>query len=93
MATDKYKELRNLIFNELGITKDDIRQWTKEAAFEAAERASRSVDVESLVKRNVESAVQKIVQPSYGQPSAAIKDQLRKAVAETLAERLTITSK
>ena len=93
MASDKYKELRNLIFNELGITKDDIRQWTKEAAMEAAERRARSLDIEDIVKENIVKIVRDIIQPRYGNPSREVKDQIAKAIAEVLEGKISITIK
>ncbi len=30
-SSDKYKEFRNFMVNELGITKEDIKAWTQEA--------------------------------------------------------------
>jgi hypothetical protein len=35
---DKYKMFTNFMYNELGITKDDIRDWVKEAVYEVAEK-------------------------------------------------------
>lgn len=92
MASEKYKEFRNLMFNELGITKDDIRQWAKEAAFEAAERQARSVNVEEIVDKKIADMVRKVIQPSYGQPSREMKQQIQKALAETIAKRITIST-
>jgi len=31
-----YKELKNLIFNELGITREDIKEWVREAVSDVA---------------------------------------------------------
>ena len=38
MVDDKYKMFRNFMFNELGITKEDIRDWIQEAVKEEAHR-------------------------------------------------------
>ena len=38
MADDKYKMFRNFMFNELGITTEDIRDWIQEAVQEEAHR-------------------------------------------------------
>ena len=38
MVDDKYKMFRNFMFNELGITKEDIRNWVQEAVREEAHR-------------------------------------------------------
>jgi len=37
MANDKYKMFKNYMYNELGITKEDIKNWVKEAVYEVAE--------------------------------------------------------
>lgn len=37
MSKDKYKAFTNYMHNELGISKEDIRTWTKEAVYEVAE--------------------------------------------------------
>ena len=38
MVNDKYKMFKNFMFNELGITKEDIRSWIQEAIEEEAHR-------------------------------------------------------
>lgn len=91
MATEKYKEFRNFMFNELGVTRDDVRQWAKEAVLEAAERRARSVDVERIVDRAIDAKVRAIIEPRYGQPSRVVQDQIRKAVADIIADRLKIS--
>ena len=37
MKNDKYIMFRNFLFNELDITRDDIKEWVKEAVYEVAE--------------------------------------------------------
>ena len=34
--SDKYRMFKNFMYNELGISKDDIKQWTDEAVKEIA---------------------------------------------------------
>lgn len=91
MASDKYREFRNFMFNELGITKEDIRQWTREAAYEAAERAARSVDVNSIVASSIEATVKGILEPRYGRPSKQVLDEIRLAIAASLASKFSIS--
>ena len=38
MKNDKWEMFKNYMHNELGVTKDDIRAWIKEAATEQAEK-------------------------------------------------------
>ena len=60
MSKDKYKAFTNYMHNELGISKEDIRTWTKEAVYEVAETYvqnqlnDRSVDqrIMSIIRDN-----------------------------------------
>ena len=60
MSKDKYKAFTNYMHNELGISKEDIRTWTKEAVYEVAETYvqnqlnDRSVDqrIMGIIKDN-----------------------------------------
>jgi len=93
MATDKYKEFRNLMFNELEITKADIREWTRDATYEVAQQRARSIDVDAIVEREIERQVRAVVSPIYGNPTEKVATQIRKAVAETLADKIQISMK
>lgn len=57
MVSDKYKMFRNFMFNELGITKEDIRDWIQEAVQEEAHRliikTYNNFDVETELKRQL----------------------------------------
>ena len=57
MADDKYKMFRNFMFNELGITKEDIRDWIQEAVKEEAHRlimhTYNNFDVAAVLKRQL----------------------------------------
>jgi len=52
---DKWKMFKNYMHNELGITKEDIRQWIEDAVKEQAERMVKnefdSFDVRDIVKK------------------------------------------
>lgn len=57
MADDKYKMFRNFMFNELGITKKDMRDWIQEAVKEEAHRlimhTYNSFDVSTELRRQL----------------------------------------
>ena len=38
MSTEKYRMFKQFMHNELGITKEDIREWVKESVREEAQR-------------------------------------------------------
>ena len=70
---DKYKMFKNFMFNELGITKDDIRFWVKEAVAEEARR----VVAKTYEDFNVEKALRDAITTPY---SPIRKDIEEKAV-------------
>ena len=49
MASEKYRAFRQFMVNELGITRDDIEQWTKEAVEAEVRRIIGQMDAESRV--------------------------------------------
>ena len=57
MVDDKYKMFRNFMFNELGITKEDIRDWIQEAVKEEAHRlimkTYNNFDIVDVLKRQL----------------------------------------
>jgi len=80
----KYKEFRNLLFNELGITKDDIKEWTKEAVKEVAENF-----VEHQLKSwSADSFAERSVKDFVGYQAA-----FRRDIAEALVKQLELEVK
>lgn len=57
---DKWTMFKNYIHNELGITKDDIRAWLKEAVQSQAELMLKKTfddfDMDTFVRRHIENA-------------------------------------
>ena len=74
---DKWTMFKNYIHNELGITKDDIRAWLKEAVQSQAELMLKK----TFVRRHIET------QMRYW-----TTDSVRHQVANLLADRLVILS-
>lgn len=54
---DKWTMFKNYIHNELGITKDDIRAWLKEAVQSQAELMLKKTfdDMDTFVRRHIET--------------------------------------
>lgn len=82
---DKWTMFKNYIHNELGITKDDIRAWLKEAVQSQAELMLKKTfddfDMDTFVRRHIET------QMRYW-----TTDFVRHQVANLLADRLVILS-
>lgn len=57
MKDDKWLMFKNYMHNELGITKEDIRQWIEDAVREQAEKMVKNefsnFDVEKIIKNMV----------------------------------------
>lgn len=68
---------KNYMHNELGITKDDIRAWIKEAVHE---EAIRLVD-QQVGKFSVQDQVNKLINDNY---------RLRNDLANAIAKRIMI---
>lgn len=82
---DKWTMFKNYIHNELGITKDDIRAWLKEAVKSQAElmlqKTFDDFDMDRFVRDHI------LTQMRYW-----TTDEVRRQVASLLADRLVVLS-
>lgn len=82
---DKWTMFKNYIHNELGITKDDIRAWLKEAVKSQAElmlqKTFDDFDMDRFVRNHI------LTQMRYW-----TTDEVRRQVASLLADRLVVLS-
>ena len=85
MKNDKWEMFKNYMHNELGITKDDIRAWIKEAAFEQAQRL---VDQE-FGSFNIKSKLTEITKKEFNDRYSSFRIELIKEIAS----RLTLIEK
>ncbi|MDR1902937.1 MAG: hypothetical protein LBQ88_11725 [Treponema sp.] len=53
----KYKMFRNFMYNELGITKDDIKEWVKEAVANETAKLVGQIAVDQIASRTVRERV------------------------------------
>jgi hypothetical protein len=54
---NRYKMFRNFLYNELGITKEDVMLWTKEAIQDEVKKLVGQIDVSSVVHDRVRKEV------------------------------------
>lgn len=89
MSNEKYKMFSNYMHNELGITKEDIRTWVKEAVNEVATKMCQKefddFDPNRVVKRVI------FDDNLFG--SITLKKQVSEEFARQLASRITLTLK
>ena len=81
MPGEKYKLFRNFMVNELGISKEDIKDWTESAVRETAKKAIGQIPISTIIKREVQRHEQEI------------RQQVVKEIAKELAGRLVIKNK
>lgn len=55
MKNEKYRLFRNYMTNELKITRDDIKAWTKQAVMEVAEKVVGQINVHDMIERQKKS--------------------------------------
>ena len=90
--SDKYKQFRNFMFNELGITKDDIMQWTREAAREAADIKLREVLAKDEIGSIIHASVRNhLVGQSRFAMDRIVEKTVKEAVADRIAGRVVVT--
>jgi hypothetical protein len=84
MDGNKYKLFRNFMVNELGISKDDIEEWAKQAVAETVEKIVRQKNWDDLIEGKVKDQFR----DTYT-TQRAIKD----AIAEVIERRLILDVK
>ncbi|MDR1218674.1 MAG: hypothetical protein LBK73_03580 [Treponema sp.] len=84
MSDNKYKLFRNFMVNELGIGKDDIEEWAKQAVAETVEKIVRQKNWDDLIEEKVKAQFR----DTYT-TQRAIKD----AIAEVIERRLILDVK
>jgi hypothetical protein len=75
--------------NELGITKDDIRQWVKDAVNDVA----KSMVAKEFGEFSVDNVVQKWVVHNRFYGNDVLKKEVQDKIGEVLSERIEINLK
>jgi hypothetical protein len=55
MSDNKYKLFRNFMVNELGIGRDDIEEWTKQAVAETVDKIVRQKKWDDFIETKVQA--------------------------------------
>ncbi len=88
MSENKWLMFKNYLHNELGITKDDIRSWVKDAVIDASETHIAQYFASNPIERTLEKKVEKFMCGPYGRD---FKTKLVKQVGSELAKRVSVT--
>lgn len=88
--SDKYREFRNFMANELGITRDDIEAWTKEAVALQVGKLVGQINLSRIAEHEVEKQVRAALEVHpYGKDSIVVS----RALAKFLADKITVAIK
>ena len=82
MSNDKYKMFKNFMFNELGITKEDIRTWVIEVVRDEA----RKVVQHTYDNFDIEKCLRDQITASY----SPIRRDIVSSVSQSLLEKFDI---
>jgi hypothetical protein len=86
-SSEKYKQFRNYMTNELGITRADIEAWTKESVAVEVNKKLGQINIDDLVK----TAISKYSREALGISNYSGSSSLRTEIAEKLSKQLVIT--
>ena len=86
---DKWVMFRNYMHNELGITKDDIREWIKESIHDEV----KNVVNQAYGKCNIEAAIKKEITQHEWFSNDGPSNKLINKAAQLLIEKLEISIK
>ena len=85
MSDNKYKTFRNFMVNELGISREDIKEWTMQAVAETVEKVMRSVNIEKLAYDIANNKIKSVYEYSVQ------KDIVAKALENVVRDKLKIS--
>ena len=89
MKNDKWSMFKNYMHNELGITKEDIQKWLKDAIQEEARKLVKQTYGEFSVQKEIEKVL--FDTQWYGHPT--FKKQALDAFSSALMQKLDIKIK
>ncbi len=86
---DKWVMFRNYMHNELGITKDDIKEWIQEAIHEEV----KNVVSNAYGKCNIEGEIQNAIRGNRYWGSESLNNSVIEKAGKYIASRLEISVK
>ena len=84
MSDSKYKLFRNYMVNELGISREDIKEWTIQSINETVEKILRGIKIDDLARDIV------LARFDYFYKNSCITHAVEKIVRERLDFEITI---
>ncbi|MCP4988386.1 MAG: hypothetical protein GY928_20740 [Colwellia sp.] len=86
---DKWLAFKNYLHNELGITKEDIRCWIREAVQEVAEGLVK----EEFGKFKVKTVINDMIMDNNYWGNSGLKKEIKDMVASSLVDQINLRIK
>lgn len=83
---DKWSLFKNYLHNELGITKEDIREWLEEAVQEEA----RKLIADSFKSYDIRDRIDAAIKEFYGWGEKPLKTEIARELANRILEKVEI---
>lgn len=83
---DKWSLFKNYLHNELGITKEDIREWLEEAVREEA----RKLIADSFKSYDIRNRIDAAIREFHGCGEKSLKTEIAREVANRILEKVEI---
>lgn len=85
---NKYAMFRNYMFNELQISKEDIRQWIKEAVAEQVTTLIRNTYGKFDARDEVRQTIKHLITDAYGNLNYSFSQEIAKDLLKHLELKL-----
>lgn len=89
-SANKYKMFRNYMTNELGITKQDIEAWTKEAVTVEVNRLVGHINLDNLIFNAIHENVKDSIFNSYG---GGLTSNFRDMLIQVIRDNIELSMK
>ena len=91
MDDNKYRLFRNFMYNDLGISKEDIRDWVRETVLEVATTYVR----DQMSNKDLDRRITEILaEPSrgfgFGSPKKDVERSIKNEIASLVASKFDI---
>ena len=83
MSKDKWKMFKQFLHNELGLTKEDIMLWTKEAVQDSANRIVHEMNLDHIITTEIKTQLR-------NRYNNELNVDIKKYVAAELSKKLYI---
>jgi hypothetical protein len=89
---DKYRQFRNFMTNELGITREDIRAWTTQSVATEISKLVGQLNIDDMVSDAVKKAVDSALDSNttfYRGDRAKLREAIAKEIAKGVSIQIT----